>query len=84
MGSDRTVVSAKVVKSSKLNASNKVPVLCVHGDMCSYPTAEVELVSGPWRKTTRVTVAPILQVAVLLGIDMNREADVEEGVATGK
>ena len=47
IGSDRTIVSAGVVKSCKLDACNKVPVLCVLGDVCSYPTAEVELVSGP-------------------------------------
>ena len=29
-GSDRTIVSAGVVRGAKLDAANKVPVLCVH------------------------------------------------------
>ena len=45
-GSDRTIVSAGVVRGVKLDAENKVPMLCVHGNVCSYPTAQVEMVSG--------------------------------------
>ena len=82
-GSDRTIVSAGVVRGAKLDAANKVPVLCVHGDVCSYPTAEVELVSGSWRKKARVAVAPNLPVAVLLGRDAyseEGEAEVSQGL----
>ena len=70
--------SAGVVRGAKLDAANKVPVLCVHEDACSYPTAEVELVSGTWRKKVRVAVAPNLPVAVLLGRDAYSEAGEEE------
>ncbi len=38
--------------------------------MFLYPTATVELASGPWRKAARVAVAPNLPVAVLLGRDL--------------
>lgn len=68
-GADRTIVSGEVVKMARLDAHCKVPVLCVHGDVCSYPTAEVVLASGPWKKKTRVAVAPNLPVSVLLGRD---------------
>lgn len=47
---DRTIVSAGVVKIPKMDAESKASVLCVHGDVSSHPTAEVELVSGSWRK----------------------------------
>lgn len=76
-GSDHTIVSAKVVKRAKMDPQCKVPVLCVHGDVCSYPTAEVELVSGDWKKKTRVVVAPNLPVAVLLGRDTYQESLVD-------
>ena len=68
-GSDRTIVSAGVVKRAKMDPSRKVPIQCVHGDVCSYPTAVVKLAVGPWKKETRVAVAPNLPVAVLLGRD---------------
>ena len=82
-GSDRTIVSAGVVRGAKMDAGNKVPVLCVHGDVCSYPTAEVELVSGSWRKKARVAVAPNLPVAVLLGRDVYNEMAGKEEVVQG-
>ena len=83
-GSDRTIVSAGVVRGAKMDAGNKVSVLCVHGDVCSYPTTEVELVSGSWRKKARVAVAPNLPVAVLLGRDVyNEMAGGEEVVQRG-
>lgn len=72
-GSDRTMVAAHVVERAKVDPDHKVPVLCVHGDVCSYPTAEVHLVVGPWEKKTRVAVAPNLPVPVLLGRDIYQE-----------
>lgn len=40
-GCDRTIVSADVVRRAKMSSASRVPVLCVHGDTCFYPTAEV-------------------------------------------
>ena len=65
-GADRTMVAARVVEEALLDPESKVPVLCVHGDVCLYPTAEVELASGSWRRKAQVAVAPNLPVAVLL------------------
>ena len=79
--SDQMIVSAGVVKRAKMDAESKVS--CVH-DVCSYPMGEVELVSGSWRKKTRVAVAPSLPVAVLLWRDVYKgAAGQEEGVAQG-
>ena len=84
-GCDRTIISARVVKTGKLDPGNKVPVLCVHGDTCSYPTARVKLTSGSWVRDAEVAVAPNLPVAVLLGRDLY-EVDVggeNDGCAQG-
>lgn len=72
-GADRTIVAAGVVRGVKLDSEQKVPVLCVHGDVCSYPTAYVELGADEWKKWTQVVVAPNLPVAVLLGRDVCQE-----------
>ena len=66
-GAERTIVAAGVVKGVVLNSEQKVPVLCVHGDVCSYPTAYVELGADGWKQWAQVVVAPNLPVAVLLG-----------------
>ena len=72
-GCDRTIVSADMVRREKMSSASKVPVLCVHGDTCFYPTAEVELCSGSWRKWAEVAVALNLPVSVLLGRDLYRD-----------
>lgn len=69
-GADRTMVAAGVVKGVDIDSEQKVPVLCVHGDMCSYPTAYVELGADGWKQWAQVVVAPNLPVAVLLGRDV--------------
>lgn len=65
-GSDKTIVAAGV-KGVALNSEQKVPVLCVHGDVCSYPTAYVELEADGWKQWAQVVIAPNLPVPVLLG-----------------
>ena len=63
------------MKQDRLDPGTKVPTLCIHGDIISlltYLIAEVELMSGAWRKITRVAVAPNLTVTVLLGRDVVR------------
>jgi len=45
-------------------------ILCVHGDMVSYPTAEVKLQLGRWSWVAKVVVAPDIPVPVLLGTDI--------------
>jgi len=45
-------------------------ILCVHGDMVSYPTAEVKLQLGRWSRVAKVVVAPGIPVPVLLGTDI--------------
>ena len=47
-GCDRTMVSAKLVKTSRVDKGCKVPVLCAHGDTVFYPTARVKLQTGSW------------------------------------
>ena len=59
-----------MVKAAKLDAGSKVPVLCVHGDTCFYPTATVKLASGSWSKEATVVVAPNLPAALLLRRDI--------------
>ena len=67
-GCNCTIFVSTVVKKSKVTPKHKVPILCVHGDTCLYPTAMVKLVCGNWEKEMEVAVAPNLPVAVLLGI----------------
>ena len=69
-GCDRTIVSALIVKTAKLEPGSKIHVLCVHGDTCFHPTATMKLASGSWSKEATVAVAPNLPVAVLLGTDV--------------
>ena len=70
-GCTRTIVESTVVWKSKVTPKNKVPILCVHGDTCLYPTARVKLMCGNWEKETEIAVAPNLPVAVLLGSDIH-------------
>uniref|UniRef100_A0A1X7V3C9 CCHC-type domain-containing protein n=1 Tax=Amphimedon queenslandica TaxID=400682 RepID=A0A1X7V3C9_AMPQE len=72
-GADRTIVAAGVVKGVDIDSEQKVSVLCVHGDLCSYPTAYVELGADGWKQWAQVVVAPNLPVAVLLGRDICQE-----------
>ena len=51
----------------KVEGSDKVPVVCIHGHTVSYPTAVVHLQIGSWQREARVVVAPELPVPVLLG-----------------
>ena len=76
-GSDRTMVAADFIESSKVNGSYRVLVVCVHGDTVSYPTAVVQLQVGTWQQQARVVVVPELPVAVLLGRDLYDPVDRE-------
>ena len=69
-GADRTMVAADCIDLVKVEGSDKVPVVCVHGDTVSYPTAVVHLQIGSWQREARVVVAPELPVPVLLGRDL--------------
>ncbi len=42
-GCSMSMVSADGISPSKVNTAETVPVLCVHGDVVDYPTAEIEL-----------------------------------------
>lgn len=53
-----------------MNRGNMVPVLCVHGDIVKYPTAEVDLHFDGVRRRVKVVVAPSLPVPVLLGREL--------------
>ena len=66
-------MAAGVVKGVVRNSEQNVPVLCVHGDMCSYPKAYVELGAEGWKQWAQVVVAPKLPVAVLLGRDISQD-----------
>ena len=63
------MVSASYIKPDKLEYCNTEKILCVHGDMVCYPTAEVNLRLGQWSQVAKVVVAP---VPVLLGTDIYR------------
>ena len=66
-GADQTMVAANCVELSKVEGTKQVPVVCVHRDTVSYPTAEVHLQMGTRQQQARVVVALELPVAVLLG-----------------
>ena len=77
-GCSQTMVSARLVDAPKISSEEKVPILCAHGDTVLYPTAVVKLQTGPWKRESRVVVAPNLPVDVLLGTDLY-EASVFKG-----
>ena len=63
-GADRTMVAADCI--DLVEGSDKIPVVRVHGDTVSYPTAAMHLQIGSWQREARVVVAPALPVLVLL------------------
>ena len=71
-GCTSTMVSASYIKPDKLDYCNTEKILCVHGDMVCYPTAEVNLRLGQWSQIAKVVVAPGIAVPVLLGTDIYR------------
>ena len=84
-GCSQTMISARL-DAAKISSQEKVPILCAHGDTVLYPTAVVELQTGPWKREGQVVVALNLPVDVLLGTDlyealMFREGQVEQGLA---
>jgi len=52
------MVSANFIHPDCLDNNKKEKILCVHGDMMSYPTAEVKLQLGRWSQVAKVVVAP--------------------------
>ena len=66
-GCDHTIVSAKYVRQQKLEAGDKIPVLCIHGDICFYPTAKVQLVWEDTARQANAVVTADLSIDVLLG-----------------
>ena len=83
-GADRTMVAANCVEPSKVEGTERVPVVCVHGDTVSYPTAVVRLQIGTWQQQAKVVVASELPVAMLLGRDLYNpveEKHLERGLA---
>ena len=71
-GCTNTMVSANYIDSGNLDYGNTEKILCIHGDMVCYPTAEVYLRLGQWSRAAKVVVAPGLPVPVLLGTDIYR------------
>ena len=57
-GCTKTMVSANFIHPDCLDNNKKEKILCVHGDMMSYPTAEVKLQLGRWSQVAKVVVAP--------------------------
>ena len=69
-GFSQTLVSALLVDAAKINSQEELPILCSQGNTVLYPTAVVNLQTGPWKREGRVVVAPNLLVDVLLGTDI--------------
>ena len=69
-GCTKTMVSADYIHPECLDNDTQEKILCVHGDMVSYPTAEVKLQLGRWSQIAKVIVAPGIPVPVLLGTDI--------------
>ena len=69
-GCTKTMVSADYIHPNCIDNDNQEKILCVHGDMVSYPTAEVNLKLGQWSQVAKVVVAPGIPVPVLLGTDI--------------
>ena len=74
IGSGCTMVSANYTKADKLDYCNTEKICCVHGNVVSYPTAEVNLRLGQWSQIAKVVVAPgiCIPVLVLIGTDIYR------------
>ena len=77
-GSSCTMVRADRVCPLKVNQTDTVPVMCVHGDSEDYPTTEVDLLLEGTKRKVRAVVAPNLPVPVVLGTGTD-VYDVQEG-----
>ena len=55
-GCTKTMVSADYIHPNCLDNDNQEKILCVHGDMVSYPTAKVNLKLGQWSQVADVRV----------------------------
>ena len=63
------MVRSSLVEQSKWNGEDTIPVLCVHGDLLEYPTAEVRLEMDGREKKTKVALIPDVPVEVIIGTD---------------
>ena len=61
-----------------------MPVVCVHGDTVSYPTAGVHVQMGTWQQQARVVVAPALPVAMLLVRDLYDQVEEKSPISQEK
>ena len=68
-GSSRTLVRCDLVPKEKMTGG-EVPVRCAHGDIVSYPLAQVEIRVGGSQYLLEAEVSERLPVAVLLGRDV--------------
>ena len=68
-GSSRTLVRRDLVPKEKMTGG-EVPVRCAHGDIVSYPLAQVEVRVGGSQYLLEAAVSERLPVAVLLGRDV--------------
>ena len=68
-GSSRTLVRRDLVPKEKMTGG-EVPVRCAHGDIVSYPLAQVEIRVGGSQYVLEAAVSERLPVAVLLGRDV--------------
>lgn len=57
-GSCTSVVKSTLVDQTKWNRKDTVPVLCVHGGVLEYPSAEVKLEMDGWEKNINVALIP--------------------------
>ena len=67
-GSNRTLIRGDLVPAEKL-VKGEIPIRCAHGDIITYPIAEVELEIGGRHYLVEAGVVDGLPVSVLLGWD---------------
>ncbi|XP_073727643.1 uncharacterized protein [Misgurnus anguillicaudatus] len=68
-GSMITLVHQSLVNPKQVSLENPIPVSCVHGDTCTYPTSAVTLVTTRGKYEIRAGVVGSLPVQVLIGRD---------------
>ena len=68
-GSSRTVVHERLVPPEKVNHNNQIWLRCAHGDLLSYPTAEIEILINGKTYIVEAAVSLSLPKPILLGRD---------------
>lgn len=66
-GSGITLAHKSLVNPQQVSLETPVPVFCEHGDMCTYPTSAVTLVTSRGKYEIQTGVVDSLPVQVLIG-----------------